>query len=117
MSLQSQFDSFVARVAERLSAIEARAGPLAQLDTSAQSDLVAAINELAARDLNGGQGVLHYQNVPASVWTLNHNLGLRPAVTVLDTGGNEVDAEIAHTHANQLVIRFARPLAGLARLI
>jgi hypothetical protein len=60
---------------------------------------------------------LHTQNVPATVWTINHNLGLRPAVSIIDTGGNEVEAEVSHTSTNQLVIRFAIPLAGLARLI
>jgi hypothetical protein len=34
---------------------------------------------------------------------------MRPAVTILDTGGNEVEADVVHTSFNQLVIRFAIP--------
>ncbi|PPD34045.1 MAG: hypothetical protein CTY19_05945 [Methylomonas sp.] len=119
MSLQSQLNSFVLRVSELFDRVDARTGPLDSLATSAKHDLVAAINELAARDSGSSSGVayLHTQNVPATSWTINHNLGLRPAVSIIDTGGNEVEAEVSHTSANQLVIRFAIPLAGLARLI
>ena len=35
---------------------------------------------------------------------------------IVDTGGNEVEADVMHTSFNQLVIRFAIPVAGIARL-
>jgi hypothetical protein len=121
MSLQSQLNSFVTRVAELFQQVETRTGPLAHLDTDAKSDLVAAINELAARPTVGGgssSGVAyqHNQVSAAGVWTINHNLGFRPSVSILDTGGNEIEADVRHTSTNQLVIYFAIPLAGVARL-
>jgi len=120
MSLQSQLNSFVTRVAEMFQQVDARTGPLGRLDTAAKSDLVAAINELAARPLGGGSssGVayLHTQSSASALWTINHNLGFRPTVSILDPGGNEIEADVRHTSANQLVITFAVPLAGLARL-
>ena len=120
MSLQSQLNSFVTRVAEMFQQVESRTGPLHQLNTSAKSDLVTAINELAARgnggSTTGGVAYTHLQSLPNTVWTINHNLGMRPAVTILDTGGNEVEADVVHTSFNQLVIRFAVPIAGIARL-
>ena len=54
MSLQSQLNSFVVRVAERFGGVEARTGALDRLKTDAKTDLVAAINELAERPTNGG---------------------------------------------------------------
>lgn len=121
MSLQSQLNSFVTRVAEMFQQAELRTGPLERLDTAAKSDLVAAINELAARPVGGGgssSGVAyqHSQASPAMAWTINHNLGFRPSVSIVDTGGNEIEADVRHTSANQLVIVFAIPLAGVARL-
>ena len=120
MSLQSQINSFVARVAELFEQIDARTGPMDRLSTSAKGDLVAAINELAAREPTGsssGVAYLHTQTSTSAAWVINHNLGLRPAVSIVDSGGSEIEADVMHTSVNQLVIRFAIPIAGLARLI
>lgn len=117
MSLQAQLNSFVTTVAELFARVDARTGGLDRLQTTAKSDLVAAINEIAARETAvSGSAYLYTQTAPAAVWTINHNLGLRPAVTILDAGGNEIEADVTHPSANQLVIRFAIPIAGLARL-
>lgn len=117
MSLQAQLHSFVARVAALFAEIDLRIGALARLATTAKTDLVAAINELAARETSiSGSAYLHTQTVPAAVWTINHNLGTRPAVAILDAGGNEIEADVTHLSMNQLVIRFAIPIAGVARL-
>jgi hypothetical protein len=119
MSLQAQILSFVERVADKFAGVDARIGGLDHLDTSAKSDLVTAINELAAREIgNGGSGIAftHTQVSAATVWTINHNLGFRPAVAILDSGGNEIEADVVHTGPNQLVIHFAIPVAGVARL-
>ena len=121
MSLQSQLNSFVTRVAELFQQVNTRTGPLERLNTAVKTDLVAAINELAARP-PGGAGnssaasYQHSQASPAVTWTINHNLGFRPSVSIVDTGGNEIEADVRHTGVNQLVIVFAIPLAGVARL-
>jgi hypothetical protein len=127
MSLQSQIYSLVERVAQKFGAIDARIGALDQLDTNSKLDLVTAINEVAASassnsstgttvPSSSGVAYTHVQASPASVWTVSHNLGVRPTVSLVDTGGNEVQADIVHTSANQLLIRFALPVAGMARL-
>lgn len=120
MSLQAQINSFVERVAAKFSGIDERIGGLDRLDTNTKASLVTAINELAARSSGGssssGIAYTHLQSVPNTIWTINHNLGMRPAVSILDTGGNEVEADVVHTNTNQLVIHFAIPIAGLARL-
>lgn len=128
MSLQSQLNSFVVRVANLFQQIDSRTGALDRLDTVAKSDIVAAINELAARPVggsggsgssggSGGVAYRHQQNSPATVWVINHNLGFWPAVSIVDTGGFEIEADVRHMSANQVVIVFAIPLAGVARLI
>lgn len=126
MSLQSQLNSFVARVANLFQQIDSRTGALDRLDTVAKSDIVAAINELAARPVgcSGGSGsnggsvaYRHQQSAPATVWTINHNLGFWPSVSIVDTGGFEIEADVRHMSVNQVVVVFAIPLAGVARLI
>jgi hypothetical protein len=117
MSLQSQIHSLVERLAEKFNGVDQRLGGLDRLETSAKANLVTAINEVAARTLSTtGVAYIHLQTAASAVWTVNHNLGLRPAVTILDSGGNEVEADVVHTSANQLLIRFAIPITGLARL-
>ncbi len=56
------------------------------------------------------------QATPAATWTINHNLGYRPAVELINAGGQEIDAEITHTSANQVVVGLSPPSAGRARL-
>ena len=118
MTLQAQIYSLVERIADKFSGVDARIGALGQLDTAAKANLVIAINELAAKGTSSSSGVayIHQQWAPEQVWTINHNLGVRPTVSILDSGGNEVQAEVAHMSANQLLIRFALPVSGLARL-
>lgn len=64
----------------------------------------------------GGVAYVHTQATPSTTWTINHNLGYRPAVELLDTGSQEIDAEIAHPSVNQTVVTLNPATAGLARL-
>lgn len=50
-------------------------------------------------------------------WTVNHNLGRFPIVTILTTGNVEMDAQIVHTNNNQFVVHFAAPMAGSVRCV
>ena len=64
----------------------------------------------------GGAGYVHTQATPAATWTINHNLGFRPSVELIDAGGAEFDAEIVHTSLNQTVVYLDEATAGIARL-
>ncbi|MFH1493735.1 MAG: collagen-like protein [Pseudomonadota bacterium] len=64
---------------------------------------------------NGG-GYVHSQSSAEVLWIINHNLGVRPAISVTDTGGSELDAEVLHVSMNQCHIMFNAPTAGLARV-
>jgi len=56
------------------------------------------------------------QPTPAITWTVNHNLGFRPNLTVFDTGGNIVEGEVAHINENRLTITFSTATSGAAYL-
>jgi hypothetical protein len=56
------------------------------------------------------------QGSPATVWTIGHNLGKFPSVTVLDTAGDTVEGVIAYPDTNTVLLTFSNPFAGVAFL-
>ncbi len=56
------------------------------------------------------------QAVAARTWTINHNLGQFPSVTIVDNSGNVVLAQIQYINSNQIVLSFSQPFAGSAYL-
>lgn len=58
----------------------------------------------------------HFQNSPASTWTINHNLSYKPSVSIFSLGGIEIEAAIQHATNNQTIINFVVPTAGTATL-
>jgi hypothetical protein len=54
----------------------------------------------------------YVQAVPANVWTIDHTLSFRPAVTVTDSTGTRVFGEIQYTSDSQVVLRFSAPFSG-----
>lgn len=67
-------------------------------------------------DATGSAAFVFTQATPAATWTINHNLGYRPAVELFDQGGNEFDADIVHVSNNQVVVYLNIAAAGAARL-
>jgi hypothetical protein len=66
---------------------------------------------------DAGTAFEYVQAAPATTWTINHNLGFRPSVELLDAGSQEIDGEVAHPTVNQTVVTLSPASAGLARLI
>jgi hypothetical protein len=58
----------------------------------------------------------HVQGTSASVWTIIHNLGWYPNVTVEDSAGTIVEGEIAYTNRNSLTLSFYSAFSGNAYL-
>lgn len=74
-----------------------------------------AFNDLPF-DPGGSGGYVYQQSTAATTWTINHNLGYRPSVELLDSGSQEIDGDISHPTINQTVVTLSPPTAGLARL-
>jgi len=49
-------------------------------------------------------------------WLITHNLGFKPAVTVMDYGKNNIECDIEHISENQLRLRFSDLISGYAYL-
>lgn len=64
-----------------------------------------------------GGSYTHVQGVPASTWTIAHNLGYRPGgVLVFDSLDREVLGEVTHLDANTLTVTFTAGFSGTAYL-
>ena len=66
---------------------------------------------------SGAAAFVFTQPTAAATWIINHNLGYRPSVELLDAGSQEIDGDVAHPSVNQTVVTLNPASAGLARLI
>jgi hypothetical protein len=78
---------------------------------SAQTDLWNVLQDLYVRD-----HYTHTQSVASTTWTITHNMGKKPSVSVVDTSDDEVVGEVHHNSTNQLVITFSAAVSGKAYL-
>jgi len=59
----------------------------------------------------------HTQNASSNSWTINHNLGKKPSVTITTLAtGAQVIGEVTYTNNNTLVVSFAAAVSGIAHL-
>lgn len=58
----------------------------------------------------------HTQSAAATTWTIAHNLNFFPNVTVIDSGGNMVEANVTYTNNANLTITFSSAISGVAYL-
>lgn len=62
---------------------------------------------------------LHFtfpQPTPLATWTIAHNLGKFPSVSVVDSAGTLVVGEVTYTDANNLQVAFNAAFSGTAYL-
>jgi len=55
---------------------------------------------------------VHTQASPADVWVVNHNLGFKPSVTVVNNSGEVLIGEVQFTAEQQITVRFTAPFSG-----
>lgn len=65
-----------------------------------------------AGDLN----YTHNQGAASATWTVTHNLGKRPSVTVQDSANDQVDGDVFYNDLNTLTITFSAAFSGVAYL-
>ena len=67
--------------------------------------------------LGGAQPYEHVQAIPEAVWSIEHNLGRMPSVTVTTSAGDVVVGHVNHTDTNELTITVSAAFAGRAYLV
>lgn len=58
----------------------------------------------------------HDQGTAAAEWLIAHGLGKCPAVTVVDSAGDQVEGDVDYIDLNTLTVFFSAPFAGRAYL-
>lgn len=76
-----------------------------------QTDLWTIIEDIYVRD-----HYIHTQAVASTTWTVTHNMGKNPSVSIIDSSGDEVLGEVNHISDNQLTITFTAAFSGVAYL-
>ena len=61
-----------------------------------------------------GTTYTYTQSSSSNTWTITHNLGRYPSVTVVDTGGTILTAAVTYNSVNQLTITFFSGGSALA---
>ncbi len=72
--------------------------------------------EWRTQSIGGDLNYDHSQVASVTVWNIAHSLGKRPAVTVIDSGANEIIGAVVHTDTNNLTITFTAAISGHAYL-
>ncbi len=104
--------------------------PLLNVDIEVPSVQIVDLTYVGVRGDTGPQGpqgpqgpagggtasYVHDQSVPAATWTINHNLGYFPNVTVVDSAGNQVIGQVQYISLNSMTINFNASFGGKAYL-
>lgn len=57
---------------------------------------------------------IHVQSTPAVQWTITHNLGKFPSVSVVDSAEQEVIGEVEYVSDSVLIVKFSAAFSGKA---
>lgn len=66
---------------------------------------------------NGANGYTFEQGIASDTWIIEHNMGKRPSVTIVDSAGNmQMPNEISYDSDTQITVTFLSAFAGKAYL-
>ena len=65
-------------------------------------------------DARSDKNYVHTQIAASNTWTITHNLGKNPAITIVDSGGTVVIGEIEYVNLNLVYARFNGIFSGKA---
>lgn len=78
--------------------------------------LPAVPQRVSAKNIIPLVSYTHTQAIPAVQWTVVHNLGFKPNVTVFNSAGDIVEGSVVHNSTNQLTLQFSATMSGTAQL-
>lgn len=79
-----------------------------------QSTVQSLIDTAISAAYSDDKHYRHVQSVASAEWTVSHNLGKYPAITVVDSARRFVLGEIQHVSVNQAILSFSAAFAGEA---
>lgn len=82
-----------------------------------QERVESAENTISSLSSNDSNNLSFTQTTAATVWTIIHNLGRNPSVTIKDTAGDRIIADVVYDDDDSLTINFNVAIAGTAYLV
>lgn len=99
------------------------AGPQGPVGPQGATGAVGPVGPQGAQGPQGPQGdpsgpvsYTHTQYSASASWTINHNLGYRPNVTVSDSAGTIIEGAIMYPNSSTIILTFSSAFAGTAYL-
>jgi hypothetical protein len=80
------------------------------------SEITATTVQTAIEQVRELSRYVHTQASAATTWTINHNLKMYPAVTVVDSAGSHVMGQTTYPSLNTVVVEFTSGFSGKAYL-
>jgi len=74
---------------------------------------ITAVAAQGPAGVAGQQDKNFTQAIDSANPVIYHNLAKRPAVTVIETSGDEVEGKVTHLDINSLTIQFSAPVTGI----
>lgn len=68
------------------------------------------------RGIQSKETFVFVQSSASGTWTINHNLGKKPSVTVVDSADNQVVGDVEYIDENNLTVTFCGAFSGKAYL-
>ena len=91
--------------------------PAGQLIVTTDTNELFVGTETGVVQVGGNQETYIFTQTPAmETWTIDHNLGKYPSVTLVDVNGETVEASVKYTNANQIICEFSPAMSGKAYL-
>ena len=75
-----------------------------------------ALTQLNVDLLTNNERYVHTQASPSTTWNINHALGGRPSVTIVDSAGTTVIGEVTYISDTQVRVDFTAAFSGFAYL-
>lgn len=63
---------------------------------------------------SGDSNYVHDQTVASDLWSIQHDLGKYPSVTIVDSAGDECEGSINYVSLNLLTVSFSSAFSGRA---
>ena len=73
---------------------------------------------VSVQGISGGSDAhfIYTQNAASDTWSIAHNLGKKPSVTIVDSADSVLYGSIEYTDLNNLTINLSAPTSGKAYL-
>lgn len=89
--------------------------PRKGIDYFTEEDIAEIVQRIEQDDVRD-KNYIHSQIVSSNEWTINHDLGKFPSVTVVDSSGALIFGEVEYLSNVTVVLRFSSEFSGVAYL-